>query len=1306
MQKPEYFERVRTKASKRWDQLERDPDLAGPWRQLFIQVQSPRHIVSELLQNADDARATEATVEIDNGDFIFSHNGEDFDEEQFASLCRFGFSNKRKLHTIGFRGVGFKSTFSLGDEVRLVTPTLSVAFRKERFTEPEWTGSPQPANDRTEIRVAIQSDGLQKELDKNLQEWERSPASLLFFQNIRRLRVKDKEILWESQGAGPIEGSEWMSVSTTKGRRYLVIRSPEEEFPEDALKEIRDERRASDSDTVSPSCRVEIVLGMEGRLFVVLPTGVKTQLPFACNAPFIQDPARMKIKDPELSPTNAWLLGRAGELAADAMLTWTNQDRLSLEERCQAYELLPDVDREDSSIEGSCGAIVEVSFESRTQGTRFLVTESQTLEASGECVAVPRELLDVWSPSQVSEGFSMDNSRLLSRHVSARDRIKLVNWGHIKILSKSRVLETLEDNHLPRPRCWSRLLRLWDYVSNDVTGPWPSHPKVRIVPVQGKDVLYAASEVVRHGERRTLEPTDWEFLSPYLLTVDPGWIRSLQQQRNEGERSEGVSEDQVLSALTVLRALGLDEATNINQIFNKVTAVFFSQSPRLEIGACTRLAWIAAKLEANVPGEFRFVTQDAKLRAKGSYTILADVDGSLDRFVEQDWYRENVLHDAYRTASETCTGEEWLKWVRSPASGLRAFVPLGQTTRMIWNRSSLTRELRRRGFDGKPYYHYRRDNFRISDWDFDSIHWEYWNSLAKEDDRFWARLMTRILEQPPSYWSGAMSARASQLGNVYSHNVAQEPLLPEWIIRFRDLPCLLDTWGQPRQPAELLRRAPNTEPFLGVDPFVMADLDTESTRPLLDLLGVRDKPTGPESLLERLRMLATTSPPLVPEVQKWCHSLDQMFDKCSTAEVEEIKFAFASSRLILSDRNEWVTSEEVFLSSDEEDGQGVALVHPSLRPLAFWRKIGVLERPSVDIEIEWLKGLPSNGRLTGAQVRRVHRLVSTYPVRIWDECGHWLNLQGEWVPVGSLVYSLSMQSLVRWNYLFPGVKAKTADFQRLSAETCQSFPFSTLPVLEDVIEERIQGQSGLLQPEDKRWLVALGDGLQRIVLDDATHMERVRELALRLSQTRWQVAEGLKAEPYIDGTPVGTSRLIDVLWRGDILYVQKRSPAKLARVVPREIVRAFNQQDITDAVKFCYERPPEFIDEYLEDNFNLASLDEEDEPNPLKNGDEKQPEDARERDDFLDQQRVGDLTEDGLPEEDPLPDGDVSGEGGPVPPRAPRPRRAPGPNLIERFAQVQGFSLNGTDKFHHTDDSSLEKSSENAFPWVRKVCVR
>jgi len=123
---PEFFERIREGASRDWDLLEQRPDIAGAWHQLFMQVQSPRHVLSELLQNADDAGAVFASIHIENGVFIFRHNGEDFTDKHFLSLCRFGYSDKRALHTIGFRGIGFKSTFSLGDRVELYSPTLQL----------------------------------------------------------------------------------------------------------------------------------------------------------------------------------------------------------------------------------------------------------------------------------------------------------------------------------------------------------------------------------------------------------------------------------------------------------------------------------------------------------------------------------------------------------------------------------------------------------------------------------------------------------------------------------------------------------------------------------------------------------------------------------------------------------------------------------------------------------------------------------------------------------------------------------------------------------------------------------------------------------------------------------------------------------------------------------------------------------------------------------------------------------------------------------------------------------------------------
>ena len=235
-----------------------------------------------------------------------------------------------------------------------------------------------------------------------------------------------------------------------------------------------------------------------------------------------------------------------------------------------------------------------------------------------------------------------------------------------------------------------------------------------------------------------------------------------------------------------------------------------------------------------------------------------------------------------------------------------------------------------------------------------------------------------------------------------------------------------------------------------------------------------------------------------------------------------------------------------------------------------------------------MKGFPSNGKLTATQTRRIRRLMPVYAGRIWHESSHWLNLEWDWAPVGDLTYALTMQSLVSWSHLFPSVKSATADFRLLSSETCHNHPFSGLPRLADVIDKRFRGQAGLPTPQVKEWMVALGKGLRRIVLDGAEQTERVREADLRLERSQWQISGGMESVPYVEGKPAGTPRPIDVYWQNDLLCVQYSSSAKMAKSVPQELGRAFDKQEISDAIKLCYDRPAEFIDDYLEDNFNLA----------------------------------------------------------------------------------------------------------------------
>lgn len=1304
MRKPAYFDSIRENTVSRWAQLESDPELAGPWRQLFNQVQSPRHVLSELLQNADDAGATEAVVRVENQVFTFQHNGQDFTEEHFLSICRFGYSSKRALHTIGFRGIGFKSTFSLGSEVELYTPSLSVKFDRQRFTQPELTEPRFKDDGLTRIRVAIVDSHREKELARNLEEWLESPLSLLFFKSIRRMQVNDHPVEWNTLGPGPIANSEWMALGE-KSDRFLVIRSDPEPFPEDALAEIRQERLLGiDENLEFPPCSVEIVLGAEGNLFVVLPTRVKTALPFACNAPFIQDPARLKIKDPETSPTNRWLLDRTGELAASAMLQWLNDSDAPLVVRAEAYDLLPDVDRKDGTVEGVSGTAVEVSFAARIQSLSILLTDAGHLVPSDGCVFVPELLLNIWP--EAATLLDTKSRSALCRAVKAANRKKLLNWGFVEEITRQKVLEILESRQLPKPKSWRQLFALWIYIVDGFGHRYFQPPDYKIVPVQGQKMLFSASEIIRLGEKKLLAAdADWEFLSKYLLVLNPNWPRYLaEQKRLASEAVSDLKPASVEAVYWILERMRLHEASDVTKVLEKVAAGFFGQSD-IYLADCVRFAHIAAKLGRNPGTNFQFVTRD-NFRRLADFPVLFDENGELEELLPETKRESHLLHSDYVSNFESCTQDEWRKWIRSGQCGLHTFILPVSVQRSIYGRRSVTDEALRRGVDSAQiHFNYVTHDFILEDWDFEEVYWRHWMSASSDDPWIWAKLVRRLLEQRESYWSKARGARLAQVATTGSRqSITQMAPLPSWSLRLREVACLKDTRGFLRNPTDLLRRTPATEPFLDVESFVDVTLDTEKHRKFFDLIGVRNVPPSPDSFLNRLRALAKSEKPPMHEVEKMYRKLDQMIATCSTQDFAILKGAFRNEKLIMAEDGEWCGAGSVFLSSDLHSIPDLALVHESVSDLSIWRKMGVADRPTPELALAWLKTIPSCSVLSEDEARRVRSLLARFALSVWIDCGHWLTLMDTWMPVGSLSFCVTAQTLVEHRHLHPAVRQKTADLLRLSVEITGSTPFNQLTPLAHKIEERLDaGASQVPRLIRKNWLESIGLALCRATFETSGETERIRENARRLAETAWCETPDMVIIPYLDGTPAGIPRPVDVAWLGTQLHVRPMSRPKLARRVPEEIARAFGRAEIRAALDYGFERSASEIDEYLEENFELdepvAEVSQTKSQDSVDGGRHGRP------DLIIADDQQADLLENNSEE------GHTESEGGsPIEKRrvsmarSHNPLQSPKPkqSLIERFAKACGFRKDGENRFVNQVGDRLARSEEARFPWERR----
>jgi hypothetical protein len=204
--------------------------------------------------------------------------------------------------------------------------------------------------------------------------------------------------------------------------------------------------------------------------------------------------------------------------------------------------------------------------------------------------------------------------------------------------------------------------------------------------------------------------------------------------------------------------------------------------------------------------------------------------------------------------------------------------------------------------------------------------------------------------------------------------------------------------------------------------------------------------------------------------------------------------------------------------------------------------------------------------------------------------------------------------------------------------------------------------------------------------------------------------------PYLSGKPSGTARNIPVLWKDEILFVAKQSAARMAKVVPAELAQTFQNIEINDAIKTCYDRSENFVAEYLEENFKLVPADELFEEggnqntgagvkppqNPLSDSKGGQPydgsqqaddeggpgdgRDADKSDEYTSEGEMSDGTEQGPDDQHPEP----------KPLRPPKPSK---PSLIDLFARKRGFSKDGSDRYYRADGSWLERTHGNGFHW-------
>lgn len=126
-----YFEIVRNSLL---NEAKSSPNLLSDLAGLENYIAESYHNRSfiELLQNADDAKATKFKIIKNDGLLFVANDGRVFNQQDLESLCRSASSNKLRGETIGYRGIGFKSVVGFSKEIHVLSGSLELTFSKKR----------------------------------------------------------------------------------------------------------------------------------------------------------------------------------------------------------------------------------------------------------------------------------------------------------------------------------------------------------------------------------------------------------------------------------------------------------------------------------------------------------------------------------------------------------------------------------------------------------------------------------------------------------------------------------------------------------------------------------------------------------------------------------------------------------------------------------------------------------------------------------------------------------------------------------------------------------------------------------------------------------------------------------------------------------------------------------------------------------------------------------------------------------------------------------------------------------------------
>ncbi|PEO46724.1 hypothetical protein CN563_13200 [Bacillus sp. AFS026049] len=259
-------------------------------------------IFIELLQNADDAESKRITIYEKNGHIFFANDGHPFNQHDIESISRSGASSKKRGESIGYRGVGFKSTTYLTNTIIIHSNDVGFTFSKESCAKKLQITD---INKVPTVRIPLYVEDIESEIEEEIQKLYQEGYRTIFIFKDARLGLLEEELAAVNEGyylfLNHIQQIQ-INISAIR-RKFKVLR----EHQRVCIQEIGHEKKEWYIVTSQQNKSVQLGLKLDEQGQIIacekeeavfhcyLPTLEPTGYPFKINCDFSTDPSRKHL---------------------------------------------------------------------------------------------------------------------------------------------------------------------------------------------------------------------------------------------------------------------------------------------------------------------------------------------------------------------------------------------------------------------------------------------------------------------------------------------------------------------------------------------------------------------------------------------------------------------------------------------------------------------------------------------------------------------------------------------------------------------------------------------------------------------------------------------------------------------------------------------------------------------------------------------------------------------------------------------------------------------------------------------------